>query len=135
MQNERPTLILHYMRTFLLSCLLLTAPLASFLLQNASADSNPAPVNVGLYNFSTFTVGTGTNYNILPKNLYRAGLIIQNNGGVSVVIKPGSVPANTTDGIVLTAGQLLQINPPPTDALYGVSASSTAKIVMIENSK
>lgn len=121
------------MRNLLLSLVLLTAPI--FLLHNARADSNPAPTNVGLYNFSTFTVSTSTASNILPRNPYRAGLVIQNNGGVSVVVKPGSVPANATDGIVLTAGQILQINPPPVDALYGQSASATAKIVMIENSK
>jgi hypothetical protein len=127
------------MKNFALALVfLLTAPFASFLLQNASsahADQNPVPVNVGLYNFSTYTVGVSTVAVILPKNIYRAGLIMQNNGSVSVVVKPGSVPANATDGIVLTAGQLIQINPPPVDALYGVSASSTAKIVMIENVK
>lgn len=106
-----------------------------FCLQIAHADSNPAPTNVGLYNFSTFTVTTTTANNILPRNTSRAGLIIQNNGGVSVVVKPGSVPANATDGIVLIAGQVLQLNPPPVDALYGQSASATAKIIMIENSK
>lgn len=120
------------MRNLFAILLLLTAP---FLLHVASADSNPAPTNVGLYNFSTFTVGTTTAIPILPKNIYRAGLVIQNNGGVSVVIKPGSVPGNTTDGIVLTAGQIIQITPTPVDALYGQSASATAKIVMIENSK
>lgn len=119
---------------------LMATPIVYFLLLFASvtpgsADQNPAPVNVGLANFSTFTVGTATSVPILPRNSYRAGLIIQNNGGVSVVIKPGSSPGNSTDGIVLTAGQIWAPNPPPVDALYGQSASSTAKIVMIENAK
>lgn len=123
------------MRNLIISLIvLLTAP-SVFLLQIASADLNPAPTSVGLYNFSTFTVGTSTAINILPRNPYRAGLIIQNNGSVAVVVKPGSVPANATDGIVLIAGQVIQLNPPPVDALYGISASSTAKIVMIENVK
>lgn len=120
------------MRTLLVALCLLAAP---FLLHIASADQNPAPVNVGLYNYSTFTVGTSTNIVILPKNIYRAGLVIQNQGAVSVVIKPGSVPANATDGIVLTTGEKFQFNVPPVDALYGQSASSTAKIVMIEYAK
>jgi len=99
------------------------------------ADQNPAPTNVGLYNFSTFTLTTTTSTPILARNSYRAGLILQNQGAVSIVVKPGSAPANATDGIVLTAGALLQINPVPVDALYGESASATAKIVMIENAK
>ncbi len=115
--------------------LLLTTLLLTFSLHFARADQNPAPTNVGLYNYSTFTVGTGTLNNILPRNTARAGLIIQNNGSVSVVVKPGSVPANATDGVVLTMGAIIQFNPPPVDAIFGISASSTAKIVMIENSK
>jgi hypothetical protein len=111
-----------------------TAPALSCL-NLAKADQNPAPANVGLYNYSTFTVSTSTASNILPRNVYRAGLIVQNNGGVSVVIKPGSVPANATDGIVIPAGTVMQFNPPFVDAIFGQSASSTAKIVMIENSK
>lgn len=116
------------MRKLFLAVLLLTAPIAE-------ADYNPTPTSVGLYNYSTFSVSTGNTAVILPRNPYRAGLIIQNGGSVSVVIKPGSVPANSTDGIVLTAGTLIQLNPPPIDALYGQSASSTAKIMMIENAK
>ena len=110
--------------------LILTAPF----LHNASADQNPAPTSVGLYNYSTITLGTGANI-MLARDVYRAGLIIQNNGAVSVVIKPGSLPLNATDGIVLTAGTILQMNPPPVDALYGEAASATAKIIMIENIK
>lgn len=120
------------LKWFSLLALFTTAP---FLLHLASADQNPVPVNVGLYNFSTFTVGTATSSIILPRNPYRAGLFLQNQGSVSVVVKPGSVPANATDGIVLTTGALIQLNPPPVDALYGQSASSTAKIVMIEYAK
>lgn len=122
-------------KLFLAVIVAFAASCALSLLHSARADQNPIPTNVGLYNFSTFTVGTATSTPILARNVYRAGLIIQNNGGVSVVVKPGSAPANATDGIVLVAGQILQINPPPTDALYGQSASSTAKIVMIENAK
>lgn len=114
---------------------LLVVLAATFLLPTAWADFNPAPTSVGLYNFSTFTVATTTAIPILPRNLYRAGLVIQNNGAVSVVIKPGSAPTNATDGIVLVAGGIIQITPTPVDALYGQSASSTAKIVMIENVK
>lgn len=115
--------------------LVIAAFFAQSLLHSARADQNSAPTNVGLYNFSTFTVGVATAIPILPKNSFRAGLIIQNNGSVSVVVKPGSVPANPTDGIVLTAGQWIQITPPPVDAFYGQAASTTAKIVMIENVK
>lgn len=102
---------------------------------HAYADQNPAPTSVGLSNYSTFTVGTSTAYQILPRNTNRAGLIVQNNGAVSIVIKPGSVPANATDGIVLIAGAIWEPSPPPVDALFGWSASSTAKVIMIENIK
>lgn len=119
------------MRTWIALFALMTAPL----LFSAHADQNPIPTNVGLYNFSTFTVSTSTAIPILVRNVYRASLIVQNNGSTSVVIKPGSGPANATDGIVLIAGQIWQPLPPPVDALYGISASSTDKIIMIENSK
>lgn len=99
------------------------------------ADQEAAPTSVGLSNFSTFTVGTATAIVILPRNTKRAGLIIQNNGSSSVVVKPGSTPSSATDGIVLVAGQIWQPLPPPVDALYGKSASSTDTIVMIENIK
>ena len=101
----------------------------------AFADPNTAPFNVGLYNYSTYTVSTSTSYAVLPRNIYRAGLTIQNNGSVSIVVKPGSVPANATDGVVLTAGQIFAPNPPWVDALYIQSASSTAKVIMIEGAK
>lgn len=120
------------MRKFIAACSLL---LTFALLHSARADYNPAPTNVGLYNFSTYTVTTSSNYAILPRNIYRSGMIIQNNGAVSIVIKPGSAPANATDGIVLVAGAILQMNPPPVDALYIESASATAKVIMIENAK
>lgn len=120
------------MRSFI-ALLLLLAP--AFYLHSARADQNPTPTSVGLYNYSTFTLATTTTVAILPRDTLRAGLIVQNNGAVSVVIKPGSAPANATDGIVLTAGQIWEPNPPPVDALYGESASSTAKVVMIENIK
>lgn len=101
----------------------------------AFADQNPTPTNVGLYNYSTFTVTTSTATPILGRNVNRALLYIQNNGTTSVVIKPGSAPANATDGIVLIAGAQWFPFPPLVDALYGISASSTDKIVMIEGIK
>jgi hypothetical protein len=107
----------------------MTAP---FLLTSSRADQNPAPTNVGLYNYSTFTVGTSTTIPILPRNLARAGIILQNNGASSVVIKAGSTPANATDGIVLIAGAIFQPNIPFTDAIYGKSASATDLITMHE---
>lgn len=114
--------------------ILLVAPIA-FLLTLARADQNPAPVNVGLYNYSTFTVGTSTTIPILPKNPYRAGLILQNNGSSSIVIKPGSTPSSATDGLVITTGGYIQFSPVPTDAIYGKSASSTDAIIMMEFAK
>lgn len=121
------------MRSILALCLLA----AGFVCTGARADQNPSPTNVGLYNYSTFTVGlvSTETFPILPRNPYRAGLFIQNQGSVSVVIKPGSMSTGTTDGMVLTAGSSIQFNPVPVDAIYGASASSTAKIVMIEYAK
>lgn len=98
----------------------------------AFASSNWTDENVGLYNFSTFTVTTSTSVPILPRNTKRALLVFQNNGSSSVVIKPGSVPANATDGIVITAGTIYSPVPPMVDAFYAISASSTDKVVMIE---
>lgn len=114
--------------------LLLVIALALATSLAAVADQNPTPTNVGLYNYSTFTATTSASQ-IVARNTYRAGLVVQNNGAVSVVIKPGSNPANATDGIVLVAGAIWQPNPTPVDALYALSASSTAKIVLIENVK
>lgn len=121
------------MRLFLLTLIVASAALASYM--TVHADQNPTPTSVGMSNFSTFTLATTTAIAILPRNTYRAGLFLQNQGAVSVVVKPGSAPANATDGIVLTAGQSMQLSPTPVDALYGISASSTAKVVMIEFSK
>jgi len=101
----------------------------------AVADFNPAPTSVGLYNFSTVSVSNLAASTIAARNLYRAGLIIQNNGGVSVVIKPGSAPQNATDGIVLTAGTMIQLVPPPVDSIWGLSSGANAKVVLIENVK
>lgn len=125
------------MRTFMSGLLVCLVPVLAVCtsMHIATADQNPTPTNVGLYNYSTFTVATNTAIPLLPRNKNRAGLIMQNNGATSIVIKPGSVPANATDGIVMIAGAVLQINPPPVDAIYGISASSTDKIVMIENVK
>ena len=98
----------------------------------ASADFNPAPTSVGLYNFSVYSVQSTTGIVILPRNIYRAGLTIQNNGSVAVVIKPGSTPTSATDGIVLAAGALMQFTPTIVDAIYGKSTSYAANLVMIE---
>lgn len=123
------------MRNLLIAILVVfAAPTPSFLLQTARADQNPAPTNVGLVNFQSATVGTTAGL-ILSKNTARAGLIVQNNGTVSVVVKPGSAPASMTDGIVLTAGQIWQPNPPPVDALYGLSGTAGQKVTLIENVK
>jgi hypothetical protein len=102
--------------------------------QAAYADQNPAPASVGLWNYSVFTAGTG-GFLMLPRNANRASLTIQNNGSVSVVIKPGSAPANATDGIVITAGSTFSPAPTWVDAIYGESASATAKVIMIEGVK
>lgn len=99
------------------------------------ADPNTQPANVGLYNYSTFTVSTSTSIPIIPRNTARMHFFMQNQGSVSIVVKPGSVPANATDGIVLIAGASWEPNVPFVDAFYGISASSTAKIVMIEGIK
>lgn len=112
--------------------LLLALVVAAFCSLYAFADQNPAPTNVGMSNFSTFTVSTSTAVDILPRNLSRAHLVVQNNGSTSIVIKPGSVPANATDGIVLIAGAIWEPHTPPVDALFGIAASSTDKVVMIE---
>ena len=102
----------------------------------ATADQNPAPTNVGLYSVSTISMSVSTVPGTLARNTARAGLIIQNNGSVSVVIKPGSASANITDGIVLTAGAILQMNPPPVDILYVQSTTAgAAKVILIENVK
>ena len=112
---------------------LLIAP--SLLVYQASADQNPAPTNVGLYNYSTYTVTATTNYAVLPKNIYRALLVVENNGAASVVVKPGSAPANSTDGILVGPNQQWAPSPPMVDALFIQSYSGSNKVIMIEGAK
>lgn len=115
------------MRLFLLAALLA-------MVGNAQADYNPTPTNVGVYSFAS-TVASATGAIILSRNIYRAALSIQNNGGTNVAIKPGSAPLNSTDGIVLVPGAIWAPTPPFVDALYAISASSTDKLIMIEGAK
>ena len=113
---------------------------AASLCWDASADQNPTPVNVGLYNYSIFTVsysyGAST-FTILPRNASRAGLIISNNGAVAILIKPAGAgqPTSATDGIQVAAGALWMPMPPPVDALYIESAGANVKVVAVENIK
>lgn len=131
--------ILSHMRNFVLTWSVMFALVASlfivsdyFVDKKAHADPNTAPFNVGQSSYTTASLTISTATVVLARNSSRAGLLIQNNGAASVVLKFGSVPANATDGIVLTAGQILNINPPPVDAIYGQSASGTQKVVLIE---
>ena len=103
--------------------------------QSAHADQGPPPTNVGLQTFTATTVSTSTSTAAIARNPARAALLIQNEGAVAVVCKPGSVPANATDGLVLIAGASFQMTPTPVDALYCQSASATAKIVFMEFTK
>ncbi len=106
--------------------------------QPASADFNPTPTSVGLYNFSTFTATTSSGSVVaLPRDAYRAGLIIQNNGTVSVVVKPqgAGIIASNTDGVTLAASTFIQINPCPVDGFYVKAPAGTAPVIFIENIK
>jgi hypothetical protein len=95
---------------------------------------NPIPENAGVYNFSTITVTTSP-AQITPRDSHRNYILIQNNGTVSVVIKPGSNPTSATNGIVLAAGASYAPLPALVDAWYAESASSTATLTIIEGIK
>ena len=104
----------------------------------AFADPNTAPLNVGLYRYSLSTVNNTSSSTLafISRNLNRAGLIIQNNGTVSIVVKPGSPIVSPVDGVVLTAGTIWQPNPPPVDAFFiGSTTSTSASVLAIENIK
>lgn len=123
------------MRNLLIAILVaFVAPTASFLLQSARADTNPAPVSVGLGTYTSATVGTTAGL-VVSRNSNRAGLVIQNNGTAAVCLKPGSAPSSVTDGIVLSAGQIWAPVPTPVDALYGISGTAGQKVIVIENVK
>ena len=103
------------------------------------ADTTDAPTSVGLWNFSTVVATQNSQSTVaLPRNIYRAGLIIQNNGTIAVVIKPqgaGAIKSNT-DGFTLSASTFMQINPPPVDGFYVKTVTTgSASVVFIENIK
>ena len=100
------------------------------------ADQNYGPTNVGLSNFSTVSLTTSTTQAIVPKNLYRAGIIISNTGATNaMVVKIGSTPASETDGFVVPANTTIQLNPPPVNAIYAKSTTSTTTISITEEIK
>jgi hypothetical protein len=122
----------HMTKVILLLTLSLVLSLAA--VSGMAYPGNPLPENVGLYNFSTISVSTSPGQ-IIARNTSRNYFLIQNNGAVSVVVKPGSNPSSATNGVVLTAGSTYAPLPAMVDAWYAESASSTATLTIIEGIK
>src|ERR1700680_2659661 len=66
----------------------------------ARADQNPAPTSVGISNQYVVTAN-GTSTKFLPQNVYRAYLMIENQGNASVIIKGDSTITGVNDGFLL----------------------------------
>lgn len=70
---------------------------------------------------------------ILAANTSRKGAIISNPGSVTVYVQQGTTGVTTSNGFGIPAGSALNItNPLYTGAIYGIIASSTSVVTVVE---
>jgi hypothetical protein len=100
---------------------------------SALANENPAPTNVGVYNFSTYSPTTAS-VQIIARNPNRAYLLIQNQGNASVIVKPDAFQS-ASEGIILAPQSSYEPHPALVDSFYAKSNSGTQTLLMIEGVK
>lgn len=115
------------MKIFLTLLLLFTTTLAM-----AGNDAQAPRVGVSSQAVVTATV---TSTKFLSQNFNRDFLWIQNQGAVSIIIKPTAVQSGS-EGIIIVAGaSLILTNPALQDAFWIKSASATAAVEVIEGTR
>ena len=104
-----------------------------FLTANPShaLSGSPAAENVGMYNQVAFGAST-VNTLAAAANVARNYLILQNQSAASTItVSLG----NSTVGISLTAGTILQLNPAFTDAIWAKGPAGISTLLIIEGTK
>lgn len=122
------------MKAMFLTAAYLAAGLALMFNLTVMADpGNPAPANVGVYNFSTWSATAATaGTPMLPRNSKRDLLIIQNTGGGNVTLRPNASVVNLQQGLILGAGSTFMPIPAMVDQWYADSWSGTVTLTIIE---
>ena len=94
---------------------------------------NPYPENVGMVTQTASTV-TVTSTQMLPQNMNRNVLILQNQSASVVTIKFGSVQVGS-EGIQILGNTILTLSPAFTDSIWAKSAAGSPTVEVIEGIK
>jgi len=90
--------------------------------------------NIGAYNPGTVTVGTNATLSAVCESTGTGGVLVQNNGSVTVYLGGSNVTSSgATQGVSLAANATLLVPTVggPADALYAVTGSSTALVSVL----
>lgn len=78
------------------------------------------------------SVVTTSTVQIAPKNLYRASLMIQNQGGASVIVKYGSAQTGTEGFWIAPGATFTSMNPVITNSVFAESVSGNVTLWIID---
>lgn len=96
---------------------------------------NPAPENVGLYNFTVVSISSSASTTAVVRNVSRNYLLLQNIGTNAITCRPGAAVTGLTNGIVIAAGASYSPVPPLVDAFFCEAATAATNLTVIEGIK